>query len=145
MESFLVRLVAILVLTGVSLGGFWLLKSAHIRKLNRGSAFSLRQAPHRETAGGLMLLYFSSDTCAACPAQERYIAQLPEHWRANLEIQTINVEERPEVARRYSVLTVPTTILVDRGGTVREVNYGLTSSMQLHRQLAALLDGPVVA
>jgi thioredoxin-like negative regulator of GroEL len=139
-------LAAILILSGVSLGGFWLLKSAHIRKLNRAPALSPEvQASHRETAGGLVLVYFGSDTCAACPAQERYIAQLPEHWHANLDVQYINVEERPEVARRYSVLTVPTTILVDRSGTVREVNYGLTSSMQLNRQLATLLDGQVVA
>jgi hypothetical protein len=52
------------------------------------------------------------------------------------ELQTIDVAENVEIARRYRVLSAPTTIVIDSLGTVRAVNVGVASAETLQRQLA---------
>lgn len=81
------------------------------------------------------LLYFRSDTCAVCPAQGRVVDGLAEQWRGRLRVERIDAEREPEVAARYAVFSLPTTLLVDSAGRVRHVNYGLADARKLARQL----------
>ena len=46
-----------------------------------------------------------------------------------------------ETAARYHVFTLPTTILHDANGHIRQVNYGLTDERKLNRQLTELTGG----
>lgn len=85
--------------------------------------------------GKAILLYFGSDGCPACPTQMRYLDQLKEMWNDRVTIQKIDADMEPEKTAEYKVFTLPTTILIDGAGNVREVNYGLTNSARLSRQL----------
>ncbi|WP_420628801.1 thioredoxin family protein [Candidatus Leptofilum sp.] len=84
------------------------------------------------------ILYFASDSCAACPSQARYLEQLLGKWEDGLMIQKIDAELEPETAVKYGVFTLPTTILIDQQGDVREINYGLTHTQKLTQQVASL-------
>lgn len=84
------------------------------------------------------ILYFASDNCAACPSQARYLEQLLSLWQEGLVVQKIDTEAEPETAVKYGVFTLPTTILIDQQGDVREINYGLTHTQKLTEQVACL-------
>lgn len=84
------------------------------------------------------LLYFRSDTCAVCPTQARYLQQLAQTWPGRLVIQEIDADIEREKASQYGILTLPTTIIVDGTGAVREINYGLTNAARLTRQLETI-------
>lgn len=89
-------------------------------------------------AGRPTILYFGSDNCAACPTQAHYLAQVDGEWHGRVTIQKIDAEHEPEKASQYHVFTLPTTILVDAVGQVREINYGLTNSYKLSKQVASI-------
>ena len=59
------------------------------------------------------ILYFASDSCAACPSQARYLEQLLARWQDGLVVEKIDADMEPETAVKYGVFTLPTTILID--------------------------------
>ena len=119
------RLALILVLTAAAVVAYRLVRLVHMR----------RMAP-APVAGRPTLLYFRADHCAVCPTQSRYVDQLAAQWDGHIE--RIDAERDPATAARYRVFTLPTTVLIDGGGQVRHVNYGLTDAHKLGRQVADL-------
>ena len=87
----------------------------------------------------LRLLYFRSDTCAACPTQARFVEKVAEKWNGRLAVQTIDVNAQPTLAKQYYVMTLPTTLLIDTSGTVRNINFGVTNTQKLNQQVENLL------
>jgi thioredoxin-like negative regulator of GroEL len=124
------RLFLILLLAIIGIIGFQGFRFVHMRRITHATGNSGRSVP--------TLLYFHSDACAACPMQERALDQLGTTWNGRLDIERIDAEREPEKANRYGVFSLPTTILVDSAGQVRQVNYGLTHTAKLERQLAML-------
>jgi thioredoxin-like negative regulator of GroEL len=84
------------------------------------------------------LLYFRGDSCAVCPTQGRIIDQLIVQWDGRVRLETIDAEREPEIAARYCVFSLPTTIWLDEDGQVRHINYGLADAQKLNHQLAAV-------
>ena len=84
------------------------------------------------------LLYFGSANCAVCPAQIRYINQLSARWNQNINIQKIDVDLEPETAVKYQIMSLPTTMLLSKEGTIHSINYGLTSNQKLNAQIEKL-------
>ncbi|HYY54020.1 MAG TPA: thioredoxin family protein [Candidatus Dormibacteraeota bacterium] len=82
--------------------------------------------------GRLTILYFHGDRCSDCVVQER---ELDVILTARPEI-AIRADHAPSaLSRRFGVLTVPTTVVLDGAGRARAVNYGLTARDVLERQL----------
>ncbi len=121
------RLLIIVFLALLSTGAFTAYKQTHMRRVNR------RVAPL--ATGQPTLLYFRSDSCAVCPTQSRYLAGVD---NGRYHLHTINVDHQPDLAHQYGVMTLPTTILLDPTGQVRDINYGLTPPHKLNQQLALL-------
>ncbi len=124
------RLLIILILGLVGTGAYTAVKQLHVRRLNR-------QITPPSGGGRPTLLYFRSETCAACPTQARYLAQVmgDEAGNGRVTLHTINVDHEPDRAKEYGVMTLPTTMLLDSAGQVREINYGLTPPHKLQQQL----------
>ncbi len=122
------RLLIIFVLMALGWGAYAVFKAVHMRRLGRVTA-----VPNQPT-----LLYFRSDNCAPCVTQSRYLEQVQQRWNGRLAIQKIDTDTEPEKARQYGVFTLPTTILVDAVGQIRQVNYGLTNVQKLYQQLSVL-------
>jgi thioredoxin-like negative regulator of GroEL len=121
------RFLIILILAAIGAGAYSALKYFHMRRLGK---------IHGENQP--MLLYFRSENCAPCVTQAHYVEQLAHKWPGDLTIQKIDTDTEPDKARQYGVFTLPTTILVDKMGEVRQVNYGLTNSNKLAQQLHSL-------
>lgn len=85
------------------------------------------------------LLYFRSESCTVCPTQSHYIDKAAQEWNGRIAIQNIDAEREPEKAGHYNVFTLPTTIIVDTQGKVREINYGLTQPHKLTQQVQGIL------
>jgi len=131
------RLLITTLLIFIGTSAYAAFKRRHVRVLgdleaaaSAGSAQAVSQTP--------TILYFASESCAACPSQARYLDQLVSLWQDKLEVQKIDAEVEPETAVKYGVFTLPTTILIDQQGDVREINYGLTHTQKLTQQVASL-------
>ena len=58
---------------------------------------------------------FWADWCGPCKAMAPVLERLAKEYRGRLEFAKINVDEYPQVSRRYGVRSLPTTILFHRG------------------------------
>jgi len=125
------RVALLLALGLVAVAAYYLLRAIHMRRMQP-------TMPYPTEATTPTLLYFRADSCAVCPAQGRIIDQLGAHWHDRVHMETIDAEREPETAARYHVFTLPTTILRDSDGRIRQVNYGLTDERKLSRQLTEL-------
>jgi thioredoxin-like negative regulator of GroEL len=110
---------------------YFALKQGHMRQLGQVTGV-VGNTP--------TLLYFGSESCAACPTQWRYLEQLTGMWNGRLTIEKIDAENEPDKAAQYHIFTLPTTVIVDKSGIVREINYGLTHTQKLKRQLEVISD-----
>lgn len=85
---------------------------------------------------GTRVLYFSTPYCVTCrEMQEPALRRLEEIAPGALAVRKVDPLEQPELARRYKVVTVPTTAVFDERGNLVEVNYGYAPLARLAQQL----------
>jgi hypothetical protein len=70
---------------------------------------------------------------AQAPVLDRLAAVYPQ-----VPVRAVDAVADAEMARRFGVLTVPSTVGVDAQGRVAFVNYGLTQLPRLQEQVQAL-------
>jgi thioredoxin-like negative regulator of GroEL len=141
MESAVIeRMTLLVLLAAAGVGAYYVLRLVHMRRMT--AAFQVQPVRNESSPGHATptLLYFRADSCAVCPAQSRYLDPVAEAWDGRVSIRRIDAEREPELAARYAVFSLPTTILVDAHGQVRHVNYGLTDAGKLGRQVTALVE-----
>jgi phosphoribosylanthranilate isomerase len=86
------------------------------------------------------ILAFSTPDCKQChrlqaPALQRVLEARGE----SVAIVDIDATTSPELAQRYQVLTVPTTVVLDATGQAHTVNYGFANTKRLLEQVDAVL------
>src|SRR6476659_10204892 len=59
-----------------------------------------------------LLVFFSSERSGPARRMESLLAHLERKERSRLRVTRIDVDKKPEVAERFSVDTVPTSVLV---------------------------------
>jgi thiol-disulfide isomerase/thioredoxin len=87
--------------------------------------------------GRRTLVTFSTPSCAAChKAQAPAVGKVKQQLGPDgVRIIEINAAERPEIARAFGVLTVPSTAVLAAAGHVVAVNQGFAPSTKLVQQL----------
>ena len=87
---------------------------------------------------GPTVLHFSADWCGPCASVRRVVDQvcaaLPDV--AHVEI---DIDANPAVAKRFSVLSLPTTFIFDADGRQRYRSAGVPKVADLHSALQPLL------
>ncbi len=82
------------------------------------------------------ILYFTGESCTIChTAQRPALRALAAGIDPGVAIREIDIAIEPELARRYRVMSLPTTIVLDRSGQVTDINVGFANGEVLRRQL----------
>jgi hypothetical protein len=78
------------------------------------------------------ILYFTGDGCSVCRThQEPALARL-----GAVRVDKVDAIAERDLADRFHVYTLPTTVVMSREGTALHVNYGYAPAPKLERQLA---------
>ncbi|MCG3207106.1 MAG: hypothetical protein FOGNACKC_00706 [Anaerolineae bacterium] len=121
-------LITLMIVGGLAL--LWLawqaLKPRLARAIDAGS----------EATGKPTLLYFTGEYCTVCKFQQAPIVELlAAKLGGAVAIKRVDVSAEPELASKYRVLTLPTTVVVNQQGQVAAINYGLADQTKLESQL----------
>jgi len=104
--------------------GFELWRSRHAR----ARALGVHAAPAMDP----YILYFTGENCSVCRThQEPALAKL-----AGVRIDRVDAIAERELADRFHVYTLPTTVVMSPEGRSLHVNYGYAPTNKLERQLA---------
>lgn len=122
---------------GIILFGMLLYRSMSFIILKR--AAQQARKPGLIPPGKPTILYFTKPDCTVCRTTQRpALARLQNLLGDQLQLIEINAYEKPELARDWGVLSVPTTFVLDNQGHPLHVNHGVTSTDKLLQQLAVL-------
>lgn len=88
----------------------------------------------RLPSGSASLLYFFGPHCASCRLQAQVVDDLEER---GIHALRINATEEPDLAGWFGVLTVPSTVIVDRDQSVRQFLPGFQPAATLEASLQA--------
>lgn len=86
------------------------------------------------SAGTPAVLYFSTEACVQCrlqqtPVLERFAAE------TGIVVHKFDAMHQAELADFYGVMTVPTTVVLDRQRRPVAINYGLATLAKLTEQV----------
>ena len=100
------------------------------------SPSSAAPKPLPESTTLVRILAFSSETCRPCHTLQRPALEQIAAWRGDeVEITWIDAPSSPELTQLYHVLTVSTTVVLDKDLHVHAVNYGFANTKRLLGQI----------
>lgn len=82
-----------------------------------------------------VLVDFWAEWCGPCKMIAPVLEEIGSQHEGKLTIAKLNVDENPDVARRYGVLSIPTLVLFV-GGVEKQRVVGFTSKRDLLAQLS---------
>jgi thioredoxin 1 len=86
-----------------------------------------------------LLVFFSALRSGPARRMESLLAQLARKERHRLNVQSVDVEEQPELARRFRVRKVPTLVLVKGRHTVARLE-GRANAAEIEELVDEHLD-----
>lgn len=118
----------------LGLGACWLLNQRLLSRAKNNLKSLLSPLPNKP-----VIVYFTTPDCAPCktvqrPALDKLITLLGE----KLHVVEIDAAERPDLAKTWGVMSVPTTFLLDARGKARYVNNGVARAEKLMEQIQTL-------
>jgi thioredoxin-like negative regulator of GroEL len=84
------------------------------------------------------LITFSGPWCAECKTQKQIIEGVVADWNREVEVAYVDVIAESELAWRFEVMTVPTTVVAAPNGRIASINRGLVDGDRLRAQLATI-------
>ena len=88
-----------------------------------------------ETKSGLTLTDFWAEWCGPCKMQSPVIEQLDEESDGTVQYLKMDVEDNPETARQFGIMSIP-TLLIQKDGEVVESLIGYHSKEQIEEVLS---------
>mgnify|MGYP002621499516 CR=1 FL=1 len=80
-------------------------------------------------AEGTVLVDFYADWCGPCKMMSPVIDQMAEE-NENVKFGKINVDENPDLAEKYNIMSIP-TIMVFKSGNIVKTFVGVTPKEQI--------------
>jgi thioredoxin-like negative regulator of GroEL len=107
-------------------------RSARARRLAVGATSAPASDPY--------ILYFTGENCTVCRThQEPALAKL-----GPVRVDKVDAIAERELADRFQVYTLPTTVVMSAEGRALHVNYGYAPAQKLDRQLAEARNGAML-
>ena len=118
----------------LGVGVNWLFNRRLISRAKGGIGSLFNTLPNKPT-----IVYFTTPDCAPCKTVQRpALEKLTKLLGEKLHIVEIDATERPDLAKTWGVMSVPTTFLLDSRGEARYVNNGVTRAEKLMEQIQTL-------
>lgn len=134
MDDLLNRILWTVLLTGAGIGLFLLINRTILHRTADLSRYLPGWQPGRP-----VILYFTTPDCAPCRTIQRPALQrVQAEWGDRLQVIEVDATRHADLAKRWGVLSVPTTFLLDTTGKPRFVNHGVTRAEHLMEQLRRL-------
>lgn len=113
---------------------YWLINRRSLSRAERQIHQLLRPFPNKP-----VIVYFTTPDCAPCKTIQRpALDKLTSTLGDTLQVLEIDATQRPDLAKSWGVMSVPTTFLLDSKGKPRYVNNGVTRAEKLMEQLQTL-------
>ena len=133
MSATLLRLIAAAALIAALLGIYRAVTAlvlARARRAASGLPF---------TTGTPGVVFFTTSDCVTCKVAQRPALQaLSARFAGRVQVIEVDALDNAALAKKWSVLSVPTTFVLDRNGTPRQVNHGFASAEKLFGQIDSL-------
>lgn len=131
-------LLALAMLVAVS-AGLWVWIGWRRRVVMRAGAGDLWTSFGAAPAEALVLA-FTTPECLPCRTVQRPALEALEHRHpGRIVFSEVNAFDASDLARRFGILTVPSTVIIGQDGEVRAVNHGTATTERLATQ--ARLNG----
>jgi thioredoxin-like negative regulator of GroEL len=118
---------AAVVIVVIAIAGLESFRSRRARRVALLATGAVSQQPY--------ILYFTGEGCTVCKThQEPALAKLGDDVR----VQHVDAIAERELAERFNVYTLPTTIVIAPDGKPAHVNYGYAPAPKLQQQLSEL-------
>jgi thiol-disulfide isomerase/thioredoxin len=126
------RFALAVLIAAACIGAWFLIRVLVLRRAGRASGHLERFSP-----GKPGVVFFTTPDCAACKTVQRpALRELERRLAGRIQVIEIDAVESPEIASSWSVLSVPTTFVLDPDGKPLHVNHGVASARKLFDQLA---------
>ncbi len=111
-----------------------------VARYRRRPATDLLPADVRGQPGPFrLILAFSTPGCVLCQtAQAPSLESVVQRYPGRVVVRYVDAVAIPELANRFGIFTVPSTVLVDGAGSVLAINHGLAGPEKLVRQLGVI-------
>lgn len=133
-SELLLRFVSAIGIMFLGVGAYWLVNQFLLSRAKNSVHSLLSPLPNKP-----VIVYFTTPDCAPCktvqrPALEKLTSLLGE----KLHVVEIDATERPDLAKTWGVMSVPTTFLLNSRGEARYVNNGVARVEKLMEQIQTL-------
>ncbi len=85
-----------------------------------------------------VLVDFWAEWCGPCKMLSPLIDEIAEEKLGKLKVGKVNVDENQEIATKFGIRAIP-TLLIFKGGQVKEQIVGMTGKKDLEKKLATHL------
>ena len=120
----------------VGILGYWLMNQRLLVRAKSNIFTLFNQLPNKP-----VIVYFTTPDCAPCKTVQRpALNRVTQLLGDSLEVVEIDATQRPDLAKTWGVMSVPTTFLLDARGEARYVNNGVTRAEKLMEQLQTFSD-----
>jgi thiol-disulfide isomerase/thioredoxin len=115
---------------------YWLINQRLLVRAKNNLFTLFNQLPNKP-----VIVYFTTPDCAPCKTVQRpALNRVSQLLGDRLEVVEVDATQRPDLAKIWGVMSVPTTFLLDARGEARFVNNGVTRAEKLMEQLDTFSD-----
>ena len=130
----LLRFLLAIAIIGFGIFAYWCINQRSLLKAQNNALSLFGKFPNKP-----VIVYFTTPDCAPCKTIQRpALNKLSSLMGDKLQVIEIDATQRPDLARQWGVMSVPTTFLLDARGEARYVNNGVARVEKLMEQLQTL-------
>lgn len=135
-SDILFRLGLAIAIITLGLLAYWLVNQRLLVRARQNVFTLFNQLPNKP-----IIVYFTTPDCAPCKTVQRpALNRVSQLLGDRLEVIEVDAAQRPDLAKNWGVMSVPTTFLLDARGEACFVNNGVTRAEKLMEQLDTLSD-----